>query len=266
MGNPIKIGVLTKKEYAWLKDQDDLTQEELDKVKQFENTSKSDSLDKPIYERKKITITASLLWYHFKSWYKYVNKKDFIETSDSKKNVGVLLSYFSKDDNFFKSDRLKKEYNKPSFSKSLLIVGFFGNGKTSILRTFYEMFNHYQLPMRFKMVNAHDLVTEWESIEDQGSKHLFFQRYTCKHLCIDDVKKEDKASNYGLKEIVGKIIEKQYDKKNLTILNCNYRETDVIGDYLDAINEFNRYGNHIVDRLYETHNFIEFKGKSFRGR
>lgn len=212
----------------------------------------------------KIKITSLFLWRQFRIFYKYLYKKEFLETPDSRKNVGVVLNYFAYDDRFFESDRLQKKFNEPSFEKSLLIIGFFGNGKTSIIKTFARMFEHYGMPMRFKMVNAHDLVTQWEAIEDQGGKHLFYERYLCKHLAIDDVKKEDKASNYGLKEIVGKILEKRYDRQLKTIITCNFRETDHKGDIQDAIDEFNRYGNHMVDRLYETHNIIEFKGKSFR--
>lgn len=263
-GEPTKIGLLTQKEYDWLKQSDDLSESEKEKIEEFEKLNKESSLDVNVTERKKIKITRGLLWKYFKLFYKHETGKEFIETPDSLKNIGVLLSYFASDDKFFKSDRLREDLNKASLSKSLLIIGKYGNGKTSILKTFQRMFDHYRMPMKFKLVNAHDLVSEWESLETQGDKHLFFEKYLCSHLCIDDVKKEDKASNYGLKEIVGKILEKRYDKKRPTIITCNFRENDEKGDFMDAVQEFNRYGNHIVDRLFETHNFIEFKGKSFR--
>lgn len=212
----------------------------------------------------KITITKASIWRLFKIFYKAETGKDFIKTEESIKNIEPIIKYFVFDDAFFECENLVKEFNTPSFKKGLLIVGKFGNGKTTIMRTLENLFKHYQMPMRFKAVNAHDLVTEWESIDSRGGKYLFFERYTCRSLYIDDVKKEREASNYGKTEVIKDILEKRYDRKLITHITCNFRETDQQGNISDALEEFNRYGNHIYDRIFEMFNIIEFKGKSFR--
>lgn len=212
----------------------------------------------------KIIITKASIWKLFKKFYKSENGNEFKETPEALKNIEPIIKYFVYDDDFFKCDNLVTTLSQPSFKKGLLIIGKFGNGKTSIMRALSKLFNHYQMPMRFKAVNAHDLVTEWESIDSHGGKDLFFERYTCKSLYIDDVKKEREASNYGKTEIIRDILEKRYDRKLITHITCNYRDTDNVGDLNDALQEFSRYGNHIYDRLFEMFNIIEFKGKSFR--
>lgn len=274
MSEPVKIErLITRREYDWLKTFKVLEPHEEEKIRQFEE--KNNPVFKPIKSIKKtkkvnledkIKITKGLIWHHFKEFYKIETGKEFVgsKDSDSIKNIEPIIKYFALDDDFVNSERLLKDYNRPSLKKGLLIIGMFGNGKTTIMKTLSKMFDHYNLPMKFKSVNAHDLVTEWESIETPGDKSLFFERYLCRFLYIDDVKKERKASNYGVTEIIQEILQKRYDKKLKTFITCNYRELDSEENIEDAINEFNRYGNHIVDRVYEMFNIIQFKGKSFR--
>ena len=212
----------------------------------------------------KIEITSNILWKLFKITYKIETGKEFEETDESLKNISPIIKYFAYDDEFFECDRLVSEFNNPSFDKGLLIIGNYGNGKTSIMTSLSKMTIHYKIPIRFQYVNANQLVTEWETIQSPGEKSLFFEKYLCKCLYIDDVKKEKTASNYGKTEVIKEILEKRYDKKLRTLITCNYRDSDNSSDLSDALIEFNRYGNHIYDRLFEMFNIIEFKGKSFR--
>ncbi|WP_299129432.1 AAA family ATPase [uncultured Winogradskyella sp.] len=218
---------------------------------------------KPI-QKKVFKITKAYIWKLFKQFYQSENGKLFIETEDSLKNIEPIIKYFVHDESFFDCENLVKLFNKPSFDKGLLVIGPYGNGKTTIMKTVSKLFKHYQLPMRFNTVNAHDLVTEWECIANQGDKSLFYERYTCKVLLIDDAKKERKASNYGISDVVGELLQKRYDQKLLTHITCNPVDGDEERCIENALNEFNRYGGHMHDRLFEMFNIIEFKGKSFR--
>jgi DNA replication protein DnaC len=268
MKEPEKIGVITRREYEWLKTFKTLEPHEEKKVKEFEEVNNKPiqvvKEEKPKKEIKKITITKGLLWKNFLIFFKAETGQDFQQTKDSIENIAPIINFFALDDNFFRSNRLVKKYNEPSFDKGLLVIGMFGNGKTTIFKVLSKMFKHFNMPMRFKAVNAHDLVTEWETLDSPGDKYLFFEKYLCRSLYIDDVKKEKTASNYGKSEVIKEILEKRYDLKLRTYITCNYRESDSVGDLNDALMEFNRYGNHIYDRLFEMFNIIEFKGKTFR--
>ena len=262
-----KIGDITRREYEWLKSFKNLQPHEQKKVDAYEAKHKRvvvPKKKKEVTPSKKILITKSVIWKYFEEFYKAETGREFQRTPESIKNIEPIIKYFAVDDEFFKCENLVKNMNEPSFKKGLLIIGKYGNGKTSILRTLSTMFNHFKMPIRFRTVNSHDLVTEWESISSQGGRHLFFEKYLCSMLHIDDVKKERKASNYGTVEIIRDILEKRYDKKLKTFITCNYRESDKEGNLKDALIEFSRYGNHIYDRLFEMFNIIEFKGKSFR--
>lgn len=273
MSKPEKAGIITRREYNWLKSFSKLEPHEQKKVKYFEdnNTYKPFKIpDKKVSKKvsktpqKKIEITKSLIWKFFKIFFKAETGTEFQETPDAIKNISPIINYFALNDDFFNCVRLVGTKNKPSYQKGLLIIGKFGNGKSTIMKVLSKIFNHYKMPMRFKAVSSHDLVTEWEAIQNPGGKSLYFERYLCKVLYIDDVKKEKIASNYGKTDVIKDIIEKRYDKKLKTYITCNYRESDNDGNLDDALMEFNRYGNHIYDRLFEMFNIIEFKGESFR--
>ena len=239
-------------------------------VKLQENTLKTSKNDM------KVIITKPLLWKLFKKAYRILNKKDFVETKNTLANIAPLIDYFAKDPTFFHRDRLITHTGNltlsPSFEKGLLIIGAYGNGKTTVMEAFHLIFEYYQMPMRFKGCKAHDLVTEYERISAdltyrESSKYQFYQRLTTvKGLYLDDVKKEREASHYGKVNLIRDLLEKRYDyKKGKTYITCNYREGDENGDLEDALAEFGeKYGGHLYDRLFEMFNIIEFKGSTFR--
>jgi DNA replication protein DnaC len=91
-------------------------------------------------EEKKISITSRKLWELFKSNFEIVNKRGFVKVPDiTIKNLEPLIYYFSKDNRFFECENLSK-LSHPSFDKGLLIVGTFGNGKTSTMKVFEKIF------------------------------------------------------------------------------------------------------------------------------
>ena len=223
-----------------------------------------------------IVITKRLLWNLFKSAYKNCHGIRFQETPDTLANIAPLIEYFARDPNFFRRERLVTRAGgqqlRPSFQKGLLIIGGYGNGKTSIMAALELIFRHYRMPMRFTGYTSHDLVTTYERIGAdttyrESSKYQFYQQLTeMKGLYLDDVKKEREASNYGKVNLIRDILEKRYNRKNnRTYITCNYRENDRACDLEDALLEFGeRYGGHIYDRLFEMFNIIEFKGDTFR--
>ena len=76
------------------------------------------------------------LWILFKSNFKITNNKPFEISEFTIKNLEPIIYYFSKDERFFECYNLKKEFSVPSFDKGLLIIGNFGNGKTSTMKVF----------------------------------------------------------------------------------------------------------------------------------
>jgi len=258
----VKASEITEREYSYLEDKPSMISNP--EIKTIEDKNPVE-----VTPRKPILITKALIWRYFLLAYKVSSKKPFEKTQESLANIGTIINYFVRDPEFLKSPNLVKQVGRstlqPSLSKGLLIVGMYGNGKTSIMRALSMMFSHYDMPMRFKSVSAHGLVTKYETLSTPGDKDLFYERYNCKALHIDDVKKEATASNYGKREIIRDIMEKRYDNGLMTYLTCNYREGDADGNVGDALMEFGeRYGEHIYDRLFEMFNIIQFKGSSFR--
>ncbi|UZO81364.1 hypothetical protein NBT05_02560 [Aquimarina sp. ERC-38] len=221
-------------------------------------------------------ISRTILWKLFKKAYVLAHNKKFVETPDTLANIAPVIEYFSMHENFFRRKALITKTGNtklvPGFNKGLLIVGGYGNGKTTIMEALGLVFDHYRMPMRFKGYKAHNLVTEYERIGAdktylESSKYQFCHRLThCKGLYIDDVKKEREASNYGKVNLIRDILEKRYDhKQGKTYITCNYREGDTTNDLEDALAEFGElYGGHIYDRLFSMFNILEFKGPTFR--
>lgn len=247
-----------------------------------------------------IEFNKSTLYHGFMQAFKTLTGKEFEKTPDTLANLEVVLKYFAKDESFKSCSRLITHIDgfsmplNPSFSKGLLIVGNYGNGKSTILKVFELLFEHnYKIAKekfwhniadweqaRFKTANCHDLVTEFESLQNQEAKYNFYKKYTNFRWSFDDLKKEKIASNYGLTNVIQTIFEKRYDnasnffkvQKNRvlnkpipkTFGSCNY--DDLHPDNLEkALFEFSvKYGGHIYDRVFELSNIVEFKGKSFR--
>ena len=266
--------------------------ERLGGMKEFKSVfkSKTDEVGKS-YEKNKIAdentlktqkngevvkITKALLWKLFKIAYRLAHQKEFNETPDALANVAPIIEYFAQDLTFFRRERLITKIKGvsliPGFDKGLLIIGGYGNAKTTVIEALGLLFEYYSMPMRFKNYKAHDLVTEFERIGAdptyrESSRYQFYERLTkVKGLYIDDVKKERLASNFGKVNLIRDILEKRYDQKSVkTYITCNYREGDAFGDMADALEEFgDLYGGHIYDRLFEIFNIIEFKGATFR--
>lgn len=205
------------------------------------------------------------LWNIFQSTYLRLNGISYdSKEQHTKNNIGVLLSYFTNSEKFLDSPALRNDFNDPSLEKGMLIMGGYGNGKTSCLVALNDIMNRHLYGNRFKMVNSQDLVKEYECLNGAEDKKEFWQKYMTPILCIDDAKKERRASNYGVSEIVGDLLVMRYNKRLKTHLTCNYVEGDEEQSIRKGLEEFSRYGEHFYDRLFEMFNIVEFKGKSKR--
>lgn len=261
--------------YANLKSklEEKLTAEEKEQIKIFENRHKPnpiannrnhdyfEKINKP-ETTKELKIHANDLFSAFKKYFFEVNGKHFELNETTRENIAPFLYYFSKDEKFFDCKNLTN-FSKPSFHKGLLVIGNFGNGKTSVFKTFEKIFKNIPGYI-FNGYSANQVVTEFEKCNDDILRKEFEQKMFKGKRYFDDLKTERIASNYGKVNIFKEILEERYNQKSLTHISCNYKD-GFPNDLNEALKEFGeKYGGRVYDRLFEMFNIIEFKGKSFR--
>ena len=212
-------------------------------------------------EEVKITFDKKEMWNAFRFQYKWIYEKPFEVDKETLKNVEPIFKYFLRDKSFFECENLS-DISKPSFDKGLLIVGGYGNGKSSVMNTIRHVLMDTDHSFAFK--NLNDLVSEYEFCNDPEDKTTFWHRNTQGRTLFDDIKTERQASNYGKVNLFKDIIEKRYLHNNITHGTCNYRQgnTSNLKDAVEEIGE--KYGSRVYDRFFEMFNVIEFKGKSRR--
>ncbi len=252
-------------------------------IRQAEYLKSVRSNEPKVYETTKgVEINKKTLYVAFKQVFFELNGYQYIETPESLKNIEAVVKYFAKDPDFFNCSTLIKNIDGvavvPSFDKGLLIVGNYGNGKSTTMKCFEIFINHnFKIAIdkkwdnahewkriRFSIANCHNLISEYEGLSNPEAKKLFFEKYSGFRYSFDDLKKEKIASNYGLINIMQAILEKRHDGNKITFATCNYPENHP-NDLSKALLEFGeKYGGHIYDRLFKMFNIIEFKGKSFR--
>lgn len=213
------------------------------------------------------SLSVNELWIIFLNFYEIVNFKKFRITIESKKIVFTILYYFLKKENFYNSPSIYRTGScEVSLNKGLIIVGGFGVGKTTILKTISLMIeklslNFYSNPVR--MHNTIDIVEDFEN-SNFNCRNDVINKYSKSFRIFDDIKNEREASNFGKVDLFKEILYKRCENKNFnTILLCNY-DSEYPNDMQQAIESFGRYGDRVYDRLFEAFNFIEFKGKSNR--
>lgn len=274
-----KIGsqIIGFNRYKFLKslEHESLTDIELKEIEEYENKNevtpeqiqfKKDYVNKikeeiPLVEFK---ITKKWLWESFLENYKIVNGKDFIQNEETLFNVKPIFYYFLKDENFIFCENVNP-LSKPSFEKGLLLVGGYGNGKTSIMKTFEKIFLNIK-GFNFKIYNTKEVVKIFEGItaESEFTKRDFDTKMNQGTKLFDDLKAERDASNFGKVNLISEILEIRYLNKRLTHATMNYKE-GFDGDIVASVDEIAlKYGDRVYDRVYEMFNIIEFKGKSFR--
>jgi DNA replication protein DnaC len=277
------LTIIGIRKYEFLKtfNPEELTADQKEQMRVFENKQKTptpeqiekyhDYLEK-IAKPKEIiqfTTSAKVLWQLFKANFPIVNQRPFIKIGGidgvSTKNLEPLVYYFSKDERFFECENLSK-LSEPSFDKGLLIIGTFGNGKTSTMKVFEHIFK--SIPgVGFKGYSANEVVLQFEKCSGNSADALrteFIKRMYNGNRYFDDLKTERIASNFGKVNIFKEILEERYNRKSKTFITANFKE-GFENDIEAAVDEFGeKYGPRVYDRLFEMFNIIEFKGKSFR--
>lgn len=250
-----------------------LSPEELEKISQYETGT--EPTEKQIKFRKEYSeklwketeyvkpkFDAVALLESLQSLFFQVRGYEFKQSADSLQALKTLVYYFIEDQRFFKSPNLRR-LSAPGFNKGLLIVGGFGNGKSSmfeILRLFFCNYRDYA----FKSYNANEVIEMYETASGYHEKQDFWNNVLRGRCHFDDVKTERAASNYGKTNLFKDILEKRYDSRIKTYITCNYHEQHP-GDLQKAINEFGeKYGGRVHDRVFEMFNILEFNGKSYR--
>lgn len=241
-----------------------LKYEEKNKLKE-ENTEYQKEYLESIRNPKEIEskkMTKDWLWKQFDNEYLKQNGVRYSREEIYLDNVKPLIYYFLGDFDNFKICKNVSLISKPSFDKGLLIIGGYGNGKTSTMKAFEVVLRRSN--MIFKGYSANELVTMYESCENPTDKTKFKKDIELGTRYIDDVLTERMASNYGKSNIIKDIIEERYNKNKRTYISINYKEgfKDNLDIAIDHLGE--KYGARVHDRIFDMFNVIEFKGKSFR--
>ncbi|CAM3259616.1 DUF6079 family protein [Aequorivita lipolytica] len=194
--------------------------------------------------------------------FEHEHQKDFVLNEESLLRVNTLINYFTKNKDFFTSPIVSK-LSQPSLNKGLLIIGDFGTGKSTILKTLLQVLKKTNV-----LYSIHHHVMEvnqkYEAAEKPADKAKFMKDFSEANRFFDDILTEEKANNYGVKFIFKDILELRYEKKNLTLMTCNF-DPDSPDDVKMGIKQFyEKYGGRVYDRLFEMFNIVEFKGKSYR--
>lgn len=217
----------------------------------------------------------------FKSGFEKFNNKTFDENANSgepRKLAKTLCAYFAQRRAFLRSPLLNDK-SEPSLDKGLLIIGTYGTGKTSIMRTFDELFRYAvsnplgvadkhgvnqflaRYKFSFRYLTAIDVVKDFESISDPSEKEYFWNSHKKGVRYYDDVMSESTASNFGKIELFKDILEMRYQEKARTMISLNYIGNSV-GETLTGISK--KYGERVYDRIFEMFNIIELKGETLR--
>jgi len=262
-----------------------LSPDDLLKIEAYESNSKTplsdDQKNKIVSYYKKVAQPYTGNHYLFKpdellekfiSEFERMEKRKFIKNDDSKNNILPLIYYFTRDERFFNcpnliSDKLningRDKQSMPSFDKGLLIIGNFGNGKSSSMDVFHRIFSKYD-NLKFGKYPANDVVEYYEGCNSPEDKRIFWERMSRAVIYFDDVKTERIASNYGKANIFKDMIEKREVRKLKTHITCNFKpgHPDSINDALIEFAE--KYGSRVFDRLFSMFNILIFTGASFR--
>ena len=235
-------------------------------------------------------IDIESLYSTFKEAYKYfrgiefnehLNKKPGWKYGESANLARTLCAYLTKHKSFYNSPLLNKDFNEPSLDKGLMIVGEMGTGKTSVIKTFHEMFvfsgtqpigvkdiegtdqflRRYKLGFKFQ--NVHEMLHDYHSAVKSGHEEVFWKKHKTGLAYYDDLMTEKLA--FGKEELFRELLENKYSNDCKVIISMNFvgNEDNVnLETTLDAYER--RYGERLHDRSFAMYNFIELHGKSLR--
>lgn len=247
------------------------TKEEDEKIKKYNRKiRKIASGEKEIQDILSPEDFKSKLYHAFMKEFYALNGFKYITTGDYLENLKAIMYYFLGDlenfkdcENVFKSDKCI-----PSLSKGLLLIGDFGNGKTSTMEAFSKVCRGTK--KYFNLIGSKEAVTKYSQLKDEPYlQKEFYSKLISKNYLFDDMIKEGMASSYGNLNLIEQVLEERYRKKVLTHATINYKENEngVVIDLDLAIRQIGeKYGGYLYDRTFSMFNIIEFRGKSLRGR
>ena len=212
-------------------------------------------------------LTKEILWKRFSKAYLSMEGRKYSDNNDSLENIKPLVHFFIGDmENFTECKRLPKKdgvfVSEPSFKKGFLIIGGYGNRKTSVMRAFEACLKRTNIA--FRMYSANEVVDMYESCQNAFDKDEFWRMMKTGAICFDDLLTEREASNYGKVNLFKDILERRYELGKRTYITMNYQDgtNENLEQGLMQIGV--RYGSRVYDRIFSMFNIIEFKGKSFR--
>lgn len=139
----------------------------------------------------------------------------------------------------------------------LLIIGYVGNGKTTILRAVGKLIERLyggggQFAENLNIVNARDYADK-DNVELGGAK----AQRTCRLLAIDDLGTEPLSTNIfgNIDTPMVDLFYHRYEARKFTILSTNLLPEDLR----------ERYKGRVYDRLREMSEVITIDGVSHRG-
>lgn len=250
-----------------------------------------EKLKRPVEKKEYGFIDVEYLYEVFLVCYRHVNDRTFDETANNGEGrsfARTMLLYFVRNKAFLKSPLISDKTEK-SLDKGVMIVGKWGNGKTSVMKTIHYMFsrplsepiyvknkegNFHPLSVwnrNFTMFTANEVVDDYEW-RDNTTKAEFWTMHTKGVKVYDDMLTERAVSNYGKFEMFKDVLEKRNAKGLRTVVTCNYTSDAHTlerfkGKELIDITMFEigiRYGKRVYDRLFSDFNIIELNGKSMR--
>ncbi|WP_027381858.1 hypothetical protein [Epilithonimonas caeni] len=240
-------------------------------------------------------IDVESFYSRFLEAFEFFNGKKFDENvndGECRKLARTLCAYLIGKKDFLRSPLLNRDVSEPSLNKGILMIGGKGIGKTTIMKTFKEMFLYASNPnykpltvqdiegthqilnryiqrdkMSFGFHTANEVVDAYEAIEDSKEQENFNIKYSQGFRYFDDIMTEEVASRYGKRDIFRTIFEKRYSNHAKTMVSINYHDEQEgkqknLEKTLTAFG--NRYGDRVFDRSFEMYNIIELKGDSLR--
>lgn len=144
------------------------------------------------------------------------------------------------------TDKIEKvtRWLKNSPKRGLLLMGSVGNGKSTMLHTI-----KYLIGYKASLSDAIDI---YDYFKQHGTMRLWNEYL----VIIDDLGAEPvRCTNYGEEHNpLAKLLLHRYDKQLTTIIATNLNLQDIQ----------DRYGDRVLDRMYEMFDVIIYKRESYR--
>lgn len=209
------------------------------------------------------------LYVEFNKEYFRLNNRRYKMDGDYLENIKPIFYYYMGDyENFINCQNvLKNKHWVPSLKKGLLLVGNYGNGKSSTMEVFSNITKN--TVRHFEMIGAQDFVDQYSFLRnDPKSQQILYSKVINYPYLLDDIIREIDAQNYGRKNLVEHVLEQKHKKNVLTHATMNYKKDSnkrTIEDLELALNQIGeRYDGYMYDRATAMFNVIHFKGKSLR--